>query len=56
MYIFLIEDKTKSSFLIKGKYGVTRNDVYVNLKIDNAKQSGFMLKRLLKILRNIVFG
>ena len=48
---FLIEDKTKSSFLIKGKYGVTRNDVYQNLKIDNAKQSGFYAQAIVENIK-----
>ena len=48
---FLIEDKAKNRFSIKGRYGTTRNDVYQELKIENAKKSGFYAQAIVENIR-----
>ena len=48
---FLIEDKAKNRFSIKGRYGATRNDVYQELKIENAKKSGFYVQAIVENIK-----
>lgn len=48
---FLIEDKAKNRFSIKGRYGTTRNDVYQELKIENAKKSGLYAQAIVENIR-----
>lgn len=48
---FLIEDKRGNKFNIKGKYGILRNDVYQDLKIENAKKSGYYVQAIVENIK-----
>ena len=48
---FLIEDQNKNRFSIKGKYGIIRNDVYQELKLDNAQKSGFYAQAVVENIK-----
>lgn len=45
---FLIEDKRENKFNVKGKYGIARNDVYQDLKIENARKSGYFIQAVIE--------
>ena len=48
---FLIEDKRGNKFNIKGRYGISRNDVYRELKIDNAQKSGYYVQAIVENIK-----
>lgn len=48
---FMIEDKQGNKFKISGKYGISRNDVYQNLKLENAKKSGYCFHAIVENIR-----
>ena len=48
---FLIEDKKGNKFNIKGRYGISRNDVYQDLKIENAKKSGYYVQAIVENIK-----
>ena len=47
----MIEDQNKNRFSIKGKYGIIRNDVYQELKLDNAQKSGFYAQAVVENIK-----
>lgn len=49
--VYFIIENNKNKYSVKGKYGFARNDVYQELKTENAKESGFYMQAIVENIK-----